>query len=111
MIVAHNIEFDFKILVNECIREKMFCDWDTMWKFCFCTMKSTKDLCNIPRSHGGGNKYHDLKNYIHIFIKSHLILNYMKHQMMLRYYGSVGISYKQTINYQVIVILQEINFL
>ena len=57
MIVAHNIEFDFKILVNECIREKMFCDWDTMWKFCFCTMKSTKDLCNIPRSHGGGTKY------------------------------------------------------
>ena len=57
MIVAHNIEFDFKILVNECTREKIFCDWDTIWKFCFCTMKSTKDLCNIPRSHGGGNKY------------------------------------------------------
>jgi len=57
LIVAHNIQFDFKILVNECIRDKIICDWDTMWKYCFCTMKSTKDLCNIPRSHGGGAKY------------------------------------------------------
>jgi len=56
LIIAHNIQFDYKILQNECIANKLNYDFDLMEGKLFCTMKSTTNLCKI-KTHGGGNKY------------------------------------------------------
>ena len=56
LIIAHNIEFDYQILQNECKRQKINYHFDIMRKHLFCTMKTTTNLCKL-KSHGGQNKY------------------------------------------------------
>ena len=56
LIIAHNISFDYKILQNECIANKLNYDFDIMSSKLFCTMKSTTNLCKI-KTHAGSNKY------------------------------------------------------
>lgn len=56
LIIAHNISFDYKILQNECIANKLNYDFDIMSSKLFCTMKSTTNLCKI-KTHAGNNKY------------------------------------------------------
>lgn len=56
LIIAHNISFDYRILQNECIANKLNYDFDIMSSKLFCTMKSTTNLCKI-KTHAGNNKY------------------------------------------------------
>ena len=66
-LIAHNISFDFQILKNECILNqikihhfKHFTHSFEIGDFkniLYCTMKNTVNLCDIPRTHGSGNKY------------------------------------------------------
>ena len=56
LIIAHNISFDYQILKNECVANKLDYDFDIMSKKLYCTMKTTTNLCKI-KTHGGLNKY------------------------------------------------------
>lgn len=46
LLIAHNLEFDWKIIIAECIRRNIMvtCTIPT-----YCTMKSSTKLCNLPR--------------------------------------------------------------
>lgn len=56
LIIAHNIDFDFNILKNECFKQKIDFPFDIMQSHLFCTMKTTTKLCKI-KTHAGLNKY------------------------------------------------------
>ena len=56
LIIAHNVDFDYQILKNECALNKIDYHFDIMKEHIFCTMKTTTRLCNL-RSHAGNNKY------------------------------------------------------
>lgn len=69
LLVAHNISFDKKIIIVECIRE------DIMSIFCnkpleYCTMKNAINLCKIERKFKDGTSYFkyptltELHNYL-----------------------------------------------
>lgn len=50
LVIAHNIDFDAKILIAEYIRTGMqHFFYNRNW---FCTMKGTADFCNIPGPYG-----------------------------------------------------------
>ena len=50
IIIAHNVAFDEKIIGAELTRENMSCAlFDTPR---FCTMKTTKEFCQLPGYHG-----------------------------------------------------------
>ena len=55
ILVAHNMNFDYNILINAI-------KWDLNWEFQpienkLCTMELSKSLCKIPFPNGRGNKY------------------------------------------------------
>jgi len=55
ILVAHNMNFDYNILINAI-------KWDLNWEFepiekRICTMELSKKLCKIPFPNGRGNKY------------------------------------------------------
>ena len=56
-IVAHNFEFDINMICIECIRNNMEIELLLNDPFIFCTMKSSKDLCNIEAISKNGDKY------------------------------------------------------
>jgi DNA polymerase III epsilon subunit-like protein len=55
-IIAHNIDFDWHILQNECQKEKISIP-KTAYPLLYCTMKRSVDMCRIPKTHASGNKY------------------------------------------------------
>lgn len=57
-LIAHNISFDFQILNNEYQQNQIHHFKINEFKnILYCTMKNTVNLCGIPKTHGGGNKY------------------------------------------------------
>lgn len=70
-IIAHNIEFDLKILENECKLNNIEIDIDKYKKCIYCTMKESINICNIKSlTHEGQNKYPKLiELYKHFFNK------------------------------------------
>tara|TARA_Y200000002_G_C22637899_1_gene645564 strand:+ start:164 stop:736 length:573 start_codon:yes stop_codon:yes gene_type:complete len=61
-LIAHNVNFDFQILKNECEKNNVTINDDTininnLKNILYCTMVNTTHMCGIPRNHGGGNKY------------------------------------------------------
>jgi len=50
MVIAHNMDFDEKIVGAELLRKNVPCALFERPRFC--TMKSTTDFCRIPRKHG-----------------------------------------------------------
>ena len=56
LIIAHNIDFDFNILKNECLKQNINFPFDIMQSHLLCTMKTTTKLCKI-KTHAGLNKY------------------------------------------------------
>jgi len=50
-LVAHNIDFDEKIIGSELLRAKMINNLTAVNKIC--TMKRTSDICRIPNGRGG----------------------------------------------------------
>jgi DNA polymerase III alpha subunit (gram-positive type) len=56
LIIAHNVDFDFQILKNECEKQNIIFPFDIMQSHLLCTMKATTKLCKL-KSHNGFNKY------------------------------------------------------
>lgn len=56
LIIAHNVNFDYTILKNECFQQKIKYPFDIMKSHLLCTMKTTTKLCKF-KSHGEFNKY------------------------------------------------------
>ena len=50
ILVAHNYNFDKKILMVECVRNKLFYKFNYILKqkHYYCTMRNSKDICKIP---------------------------------------------------------------
>lgn len=59
MVVAHNISFDKRVCMVEAIRlnTKQYFTTNGVKKPEFCTMKETKDLCNIEKISDNGYQY------------------------------------------------------
>jgi len=53
LAVGHNISFDKRILLAECIRNKIFLNM----KNTYCTMKESKEYCNIKCTNNKGETY------------------------------------------------------
>ena len=59
IVVAHNISFDKRVLMVECIRNKIsqyFTKGDIR-KLEFCTMKNSKNICKIEKINSKGERY------------------------------------------------------
>lgn len=67
-IVAHNIDFDEKIVGSELLRAKMVNKLESSNKIC--TMKRTADVCRIPNGRGGYKWPNLTELYTHLFQKS-----------------------------------------
>lgn len=73
LAVGHNISFDKRILLAECIRHKIFLNM----KNTYCTMKECKDICNIECTKKNGEtyiKYPSLKE-LHYALFCHNVKN------------------------------------
>lgn len=55
MLIAHNINFDIKIIGAEFFRKRMENSLNEIEKFC--TMQSATDFCRIPHNNGNGYKW------------------------------------------------------
>jgi len=65
-LVAHNLDFDFKILKTELERKKI--NPLVLSKPKFCTMKSTVNVCKLPKRGGRGYKWPTLQElHSHLF--------------------------------------------
>ena len=55
ILVAHNYNFDKKIIMVECVRNYLFYKFNYLLKQkqYYCTMKNSRDLCKIPNSNNG----------------------------------------------------------
>ena len=55
ILVAHNYNFDKKIIMVECVRNNLFYKFNYLLKQkqYYCTMKNSRDLCKIPNSNNG----------------------------------------------------------
>lgn len=70
MLIAHNMEFDYNVLMNA-IRWDLAITDEFIDKPLFCTMQASKTFCRLPYSTGGGSKPPKLKElYKHIFGRS-----------------------------------------
>ena len=66
-LIAHNVSFDFQILKNEYKRNQLEINHfqnfthefqlKDLKNILYCTMINTINLCGIPKTHGGGNKF------------------------------------------------------
>jgi len=71
MLIAHNIQFDYNILLNHVFRIKDFeCIQRLVSMQKLCTMKSTTDVCRLSGRNGKGFKYPKLVElYQYVFSK------------------------------------------
>lgn len=68
IIVAHNLEFDYNIMMVELIRNKMISQLkENVVKFC--TMDNTKKLCNIKAKSRKGTEYIKWPSLVELHIK------------------------------------------
>lgn len=54
LVIGHNISFDKRMIIVECIRKKI----KLTWKPVFCTMKNAVDLCKIEKYNKEGELYY-----------------------------------------------------
>lgn len=73
VVVAHNIDFDRRIMNAMMYDEQVIDNTDPMGIFegkeLFCTMKSLTDICKIPKRTGGGYKWPSLKEAYQFFFE------------------------------------------
>ena len=72
LVVAHNISFDKRICMVEAIRRKrkQYFTCNGVKKPEFCTMKKTKDLCNLTMINSKGDtyvKFQIIRAHTHLF--------------------------------------------
>ena len=61
IILAHNVSFDKRIIMVECIRNKLFCNLSSQsgtYRPEVCTMKSGKKICKIEKTNPYGKIYY-----------------------------------------------------
>jgi len=63
LIVAHNIDFDWKMIVGECNGEAL----EPPTSALFCTMKNTTNICKIPKSSDSAYKWPSLAEGLKFF--------------------------------------------
>ena len=62
-LVAHNIDFDHKIMVNEAAAHKMDMP---VFEHKICTMKDATETCRIPKKKGSGYKWPSLEEALDV---------------------------------------------
>jgi len=69
-LVAHNLEYDRGVVGAELVRLRLLGAFLTLPTVC--TMKTTTDLCRIPKQHGSGYKWPTLQElHKHLFGKEY----------------------------------------
>ena len=69
MIIAHNLDFDKKIIKVELYRNKMFKNIQSLLygpRINFCTMKTGKDICKIIKYSNSGEEYYKFPRLIEL---------------------------------------------
>lgn len=66
MVIAHNLDFDIKMIAVEA-RAHNYVDEYHWTENNFCTMKSTTDICRIPKAKGNGFKWPSLDEALQFF--------------------------------------------
>lgn len=71
VVVGHNISFDKRMILAECVRLKIFLNM----KNTYCTMRNTKDVCKIQMQNSKGETYYKYPSLseLHYYLFGHNI--------------------------------------